>query len=122
MAIWKDVNGDFVVWDLTKMPHLLVAGQTASWKSVWMNGFIISMLYKFSPSDLKMILIDPKMVELSVYNWIPHLLTPVITNPDKALNALKWCVAEMLRRYDLAKSVNARNLWEYNEKMTKDKK
>lgn len=104
------------------MPHLLVAGQTASGKSVGMNGFIVSMLYKFSPSELKMIMIDPKMVELSIYNGIPHLLTPVITNPDKALNALKWAVAEMLRRYDLATAVNARNLKEYNAKMDDDKK
>lgn len=122
IAIWKDVNGDIVVWDLTKMPHLLVAGQTASGKSVWMNGFIISMLYTFTPSELKLIMIDPKMVELSIYNGIPHLLTPVITNSDKALNALKWAVAEMLRRYDLATAVNARNLKEYNEKVEKDKK
>lgn len=120
IAIWKDVSWNVVVWDLVKMPHLLVAWQTASWKSVWMNGFIISMLYKFSPSELKMIMVDPKRVELSVYNGIPHLLTPVITNPDKALNALKWCVAEMLRRYDLATKVNARNLKEYNDKMTRD--
>jgi S-DNA-T family DNA segregation ATPase FtsK/SpoIIIE len=82
-----------------------------------MNGFLVSLLYKFSPSELKMIMVDPKRVELSVYNGIPHLLTPVITNPDKALNALKWCVAEMLRRYDLATSVNARNLREYNAKV-----
>ena len=122
IAIWKDVSWDIVVWDLTKMPHLLVAWQTASWKSVWMNWFIISMLYKFSPSELKMILIDPKMVELSIYNWIPHLLTPVITSPDKALNSLKWAVAEMLRRYDLAKSKNARNLKEYNDKVSKGEK
>lgn len=122
IAIWKDVNGDIIVWDLTKMPHLLVAWQTASGKSVWMNGFIISMLYKFSPSELKMILIDPKMVELSIYNGIPHLLTPVITNSDKALNALKWAVAEMLRRYDLAKALNARNLKEYNAKVKKEEK
>ncbi len=120
LAIWKDVSGNIVVGDLVKMPHLLVAWQTASWKSVWMNGFIISLLYKFSPSELKMIMVDPKRVELSVYNGIPHLLTPVITNPDKALNALKWCVAEMIRRYDLATKVNARNLKEYNEKMWKD--
>lgn len=119
IAVWKDVNWDVIVWDLTKMPHLLVAGQTASWKSVWINGFIISMLYKFSPSELKMIMIDPKMVELSIYNWIPHLLTPVITNADKALNSLKWWVAEMLRRYDLAKNVNARNFKEYNSKVDK---
>ncbi|MDD2907325.1 MAG: DNA translocase FtsK [Candidatus Gracilibacteria bacterium] len=122
IAIGKDVSGNIVVGDLVKMPHLLVAGQTASGKSVGMNGFIISMLYKFSPSELKMILIDPKRVELSVYNGIPHLLTPVITNPDKALNALKWCVAEMLRRYDLATKVNARNLVEFNAKVKKEEK
>lgn len=122
IAVWKDVNWDVIVWDLTKMPHLLVAGQTASWKSVWINWFIISMLYKFSPSELKMIMIDPKMVELSIYNWIPHLLTPVITNADKALNSLKWWVAEMLRRYDLAKNVNARNFKEYNLKVSKEEK
>ncbi|MBW7955037.1 DNA translocase FtsK [Candidatus Gracilibacteria bacterium] len=122
IAVGKDVSGDIIVGDLTKMPHLLVAGQTSSGKSVGMNGFIISMLYKFSPSELKMILIDPKMVELSIYNGIPHLLTPVITNPDKALNSLKWAVAEMLRRYDLAKSKNARNLKEYNAKVKKDEK
>ncbi len=122
IALWKDVSWDIVVWDLTKMPHLLVAWQTWSGKSVWMNWFLISMLYKFSPSELKIIMVDPKRVELSVYNWIPHLLTPVITNPDKALNALKWCVAEMLRRYDLATSVNARNLKEYNAKVEKDKR
>jgi len=120
LALWKDVSWNIIVWDLVKMPHLLVAWQTASWKSVWMNGFIISMLYKFSPSELKMIMVDPKRVELSIYNGIPHLYTPVITNPDKALNALKWCVAEMLRRYDLATKVNARNLKEYNEKMNKE--
>lgn len=122
IAVWKDVSWNIIVWDLTKMPHLLVAGQTASWKSVWMNGFIVSMLYKFSPSELKLIMVDPKRVELSVYNWIPHLLSPVITNADKALNALKWCVAEMLRRYDLATKVNARNLQEYNQKVAKDEK
>ncbi len=122
LAIWKDVNGDIVVWDLTKMPHLLVAWQTASGKSVGMNGFILSMLYTFTPSELKLIMIDPKMVELSIYNGIPHLLTPVITNSDKALNALKWAVAEMLRRYDLATAVNARNLKEYNAKVEKEKK
>lgn len=122
IALWKDVSWNIVVWDLAKMPHLLVAWQTWSGKSVWMNGFLISMLYKFSPSELKMIMVDPKRVELSVYNWIPHLLTPVITNPDKALNALKWCVAEMLRRYDLATQVWARNLKEYNVKVEKEKR
>ena len=87
-----------------------------------MNGFLVSMLYRFSPSELKMIMIDPKRVELSVYNGIPHLLTPVITNPSKAVNALKWCVAEMLRRYDMATSVNARNLPEYNKKVAKSER
>jgi len=122
LALWKDVSGNIVVWDLAKMPHLLIAGQTGSGKSVWMNWFLISMLYKFSPTELKFIMIDPKRVELSVYNGIPHLLTPVITNPDKALNSLKWCVAEMLRRYDLAVQKKARNLWEYNEKVSKDER
>ncbi len=122
IAIWKNVNWEIILWDLTKMPHLLVAGQTASWKSVWINGFILSMLYKFSPSELKFIMIDPKRVELSIYNWIPHLLTPVITNPDKALNSLKWAIAEMLKRFDLATSINAKNIKEYNEKIEKSKK
>jgi S-DNA-T family DNA segregation ATPase FtsK/SpoIIIE len=122
IAIWKDVNWELIVWDLAEMPHLLVAWQTKSGKSVWMNWFLISLLYKFSPSELKMIMIDPKQVELSVYDWIPHLLTPVITNPDKALNSLKWSVAEMLRRYDLAKKVWARNLQEYNENVWKEEK
>lgn len=122
IAVGKDVSGSLIFGDLTKMPHLLVAGQTASGKSVGMNGFLLSMLYKFSPSELKMIMVDPKRVELSVYNGIPHLLTPVITNPEKALNALKWAVAEMLRRYDLATKVNARNLGEYNAKVSKSEK
>jgi len=122
LALWKDVSWNIMVWDLAKMPHLLIAWQTGSGKSVWMNGFLISMLYKFWPSELKFIMIDPKRVELSVYNGIPHLLTPVITNPDKALNSLKWCVAEMLRRYDLAVAKKARNLQEYNAKVSKDEK
>ena len=122
IAIGKNVNGEPIVWDLAKMPHLLVAGQTGSGKSVGMNGFLVSMLYKFSPSELKLIMVDPKRVELSVYNGIPHLLTPVITNPDKALNSLKWCVAEMLRRYDLATQKNARNLKEYNAKVVKSER
>lgn len=122
LAVWKDVSWNTIVWDLTAMPHLLVAWQTASGKSVWVNGFIVSMLYKFSPSELKFIMIDPKRVELSVYNGIPHLLSPVITNADKALNSLKWSVAEMLRRYDLATKVNAKNLQEYNAKVQKSER
>ncbi|MCH2188921.1 DNA translocase FtsK [Candidatus Gracilibacteria bacterium] len=122
IAIGKNVNGDAIIGDLTKMPHMLVAGQTGSGKSVGMNGFLVSMLYKFSPSELKMIMVDPKRVELSIYNGIPHLLTPVITNPDKALNALKWCVAEMLRRYDLETQLNVRNIKEYNAKVAKSER
>jgi S-DNA-T family DNA segregation ATPase FtsK/SpoIIIE len=105
-----------------KMPHLLIAGQTGSGKSVGMNGFILSLLYKNSPDMLRMIMIDPKRVELGMYNGIPHLLTPVINDPEKALNSLKWSVAEMLRRYDVLQVARARNLGEYNEKMgRKDK-
>jgi len=122
LALGKDVSWNMIVWDLATMPHLLIAGQTGSGKSVWMNGFLISLLYKYAPTDLKMIMVDPKRVELSVYNGIPHLLTPVITNPDKALNSLKWCVAEMLRRYDLETQVKARNIKEYNEKVSKEEK
>ncbi|MCP4523810.1 MAG: DNA translocase FtsK [Candidatus Gracilibacteria bacterium] len=122
LALGKDVSGNMIVGDLATMPHLLIAGQTGSGKSVGMNGFLMSLLYKFSPSDLKMIMVDPKRVELSIYNGIPHLLTPVITNPDKALNSLKWCVAEMLRRYDLETQMKARNIAEYNEKVSDEEK
>ncbi len=104
------------------MPHLLIAGQTGSGKSVGMNGFILSLLYKNTPSDLRMIMIDPKQVELGNYDGIPHLLTPVINSPDKALNSLKWAVAEMERRYSALKPTRARNLAEYNAKVgPKDK-
>lgn len=121
-ALGKDINGDFVVGDLTKMPHLLIAGQTGSGKSVGMNGIILSLLYKNSPSDLRMIMVDPKRVELGVYDGIPHLLTPVISESDKALNALKWAVAEMIRRYDNFKSARVRNIAEFNEKVEKKKR
>lgn len=119
LALGKDINGDFIVGDLAKMPHLLIAGQTGSGKSVGMNGFILSMLYKNTPSELRMIMVDPKQVELGIYDGIPHLLTPVINSPDKALNALKWSVAEMERRLTIFKWVNARNLEEFNAKVTK---
>lgn len=121
-ALGKDINGDFVVGDLAKMPHLLIAGQTGSGKSVGMNGIILSLLYKNSPSDLRMIMIDPKRVELGVYDGIPHLLTPVISESEKALNALKWAVAEMIRRYDNFKNARVRNVAEYNEKVEKKKR
>lgn len=117
LAIGKDINGDFIVGDLAKMPHLLIAGQTGSGKSVGMNGFILSLLYKNTPSELRMIMVDPKQVELGIYDGIPHLLTPVINSPDKALNALKWGVAEMERRYSTLKPLNVRNLEEYNAKV-----
>lgn len=104
------------------MPHLLIAGQTGSGKSVGMNGFLISLLLRNSPAELRMIMVDPKRVELGVYNGIPHLLAPVINHPDKALNALKWCVAEMIRRYDLLTEARARNLGEYNAKVGKEEK
>ncbi len=117
LAIGKDINGEFIVGDLAKMPHLLIAGQTGSGKSVGMNGFILSLLYKNTPSDLRMIMIDPKQVELGIYDGIPHLLTPVINSPEKALNALKWWVAEMERRYSTLKPMNVRNLEEYNAKV-----
>ena len=122
VVLGKDINGDYIVTDLAKMPHLLVAGQTGSGKSVGMNGFILSLLYKNSPSTLRMIMIDPKRVELGVYDGIPHLLTPVINEPDKALNALKWAVAEMIRRYDVLKAARVRNLGEYNEKVDRKSK
>ncbi len=122
MAVGKDINGEYIVADMGKMPHLLIAGQTGSGKSVGMNGFILSLLYKNSPDMLRMIMIDPKRVELGMYNGIPHLLTPVINDPEKALNSLKWSVAEMLRRYDVLQVARARNLGEYNEKVgRKDK-
>jgi len=122
MAVGKDINGEYIVADMGKMPHLLIAGQTGSGKSVGMNGFILSLLYKNSPDMLRMIMVDPKRVELGIYNGIPHLLTPVINDPEKALNALKWSVAEMLRRYDVLQTARARNLGEYNEKVTRKDK
>lgn len=122
MAVGKDINGEYVVADMGKMPHLLIAGQTGSGKSVGMNGFILSLLYKNSPDMLRMIMVDPKRVELGIYNGIPHLLTPVINDPEKALNALKWSVAEMLRRYDVLQVARARNLGEYNEKISRKDK
>ncbi len=118
LAVGKDINGEFIVGDLAKMPHLLIAWQTGSGKSVGMNGFILSLLYKNTPSELRMIMVDPKQVELWVYDGIPHLLTPVINSPEKALNALKWWVAEMERRYSTLKPVGARNLDEYNAKVS----
>lgn len=122
LCVGLGIAGDTIVSDLKDMPHLLIAGQTGSGKSVGMNGFLISLLLRNSPAELRMIMIDPKRVELGVYNGIPHLLAPVINHPDKALNALRWCVAEMIRRYDLLNETRTRNLAEYNAKATKDEK
>jgi S-DNA-T family DNA segregation ATPase FtsK/SpoIIIE len=122
MCVGSGIAGDPIVCDLKEMPHLLIAGQTGSGKSVGMNGFLISLLLRNSPAELRMIMIDPKRVELGVYNGIPHLLAPVINHPDKALNALKWSVAEMIRRYDLLTEVRCRNLGEYNAKVSNEEK
>jgi S-DNA-T family DNA segregation ATPase FtsK/SpoIIIE len=114
-AVGKDIAGAPIVASLDKMPHVLVAGQTNSGKSVMINTLLTSLLYKNSPSDLKLILVDPKHVELSFYNDIPHLLTPVITEPEKCISALKWAVAEMERRYRTMAEAGKRNITEYNQ-------
>jgi S-DNA-T family DNA segregation ATPase FtsK/SpoIIIE len=114
LPLGRDVSGSAVVADLSSMPHLLIAGATGAGKSVGMNGFIISLLYQNSPEHLKMIMIDPKRVELASFNSIPHLLTPVITDPEKASLALKWAVAEMNRRYQLCAEAKHRNITDYN--------
>ncbi|HSX31294.1 MAG TPA: DNA translocase FtsK 4TM domain-containing protein [Candidatus Saccharimonadales bacterium] len=114
-AIGKDIAGKPVIADLRRMPHVLVAGQTGSGKSVMINDILTSLLYRNSPSDLKLILVDPKRVELTPYNDIPHLLTPVITEPEKCISALKWAVAEMERRYRTLEEHKKRNIGEYNE-------
>lgn len=113
-VIGKDISGQPIVGDLAKMPHLLVAGQTGSGKSVMINDILTSLLYRNSPSDLKLILVDPKQVELTPYNDIPHLLTPVINEPEKCISALKWAVAEMERRLKTMAEVGRRNIAEYN--------
>ena len=118
LALGKDVSGQTVVSDLAKMPHLLVAGTTGSGKSVAINTMILSMLYKASPDQVRMIMVDPKMLELSVYEGIPHLLTPVVTDMKEAQNALRWAVAEMERRYKLMSKVGVRNLAGFNQKIT----
>lgn len=117
MGLGKDISGHAVVVDLAKMPHLLVAGTTGSGKSVGLNAMLLSLLYKATPKQLRMIMIDPKMLELAIYDGIPHLLTPVVTDMKDAANALRWCVAEMERRYKLMAALGVRNITGYNQKV-----
>jgi DNA segregation ATPase FtsK/SpoIIIE, S-DNA-T family len=120
-CLGKDIAGNCVVSDLSKMPHMLIAGATGSGKSVCINTLIISLLYKYSPEDVKLLMIDPKVVELSVYNGIPHLLIPVVTDPKKAAAALNWAVNEMTRRYKMFAENNVRNIESYNDLFSKGK-
>ena len=114
-AVGKDIGGASIVGDIAKLPHMLIAGTTGSGKSVCMNSLIVSLLYKASPDQVKLIMIDPKMVELGVYNGIPHLLIPVVTDPKKAAGSLQWAVTEMMRRYRMMADAGVRNLEEYNK-------
>ncbi|WP_297631335.1 DNA translocase FtsK [uncultured Clostridium sp.] len=119
IALGKDIGGECVVGDLSKMPHTLIAGATGSGKSVCINTLIVSLLYKYSPDEVKLLMVDPKVVELSVYNGIPHLLIPVVTEPKKAAAALNWAVNEMTRRYKLFADSGARNIDSYNQLFNK---
>ena len=121
VAFGKDIGGNVVVGDIAKMPHVLIAGSTGSGKSVCINTIIVSILYKAKPDEVKLIMIDPKVVELSVYNGIPHLLIPVVTDPKRAAGALNWAVGEMMRRYSLFAQTATRNLEGYNNLMQKNK-
>ncbi len=118
-GLGKDIAGNVIVKDIAKMPHLLIAGATGSGKSVCINTLIMSILYKSAPEDVRLIMVDPKVVELSVYNGIPHLLVPVVTEPDKAAGALNWAVSEMMDRYDKFAKMGTRNLEGYNRKIQK---
>ncbi len=122
LALGKDISGQVVTADLGKMPHLLVAGTTGSGKSVGVNSMLVSLLYKATPNDVRMILIDPKMLELNVYDGIPHLLAPVVTDMSEAANALRWCVGEMERRYALMAEFKVRNITGFNKKIAEAEK
>jgi S-DNA-T family DNA segregation ATPase FtsK/SpoIIIE len=117
LALGKDIGGQAVVADLARMPHLLIAGTTGSGKSVAINAMVLSLLYKASPEHVRLIMIDPKMLELSVYEGIPHLLAPVVTDMKEAANALRWCVAEMERRYSLLAALGVRHISGYNRRV-----
>ncbi|MCR4608000.1 MAG: DNA translocase FtsK, partial [Oscillospiraceae bacterium] len=117
-AIGKDIGGNCIVGNISKLPHMLIAGTTGSGKSVCMNSLILSLLYKAAPDEVKMIMIDPKMVELGIYNGIPHLYVPVVTDPKKAAGALQWSVVEMLKRYRLFSEAGVRDLATYNSRVT----
>src|SRR6202167_232602 len=117
LALGKDIGGVPVVADLARMPHLLIAGTTGSGKSVGINAMVLSLIYKATPEHVRMIMIDPKMLELSVYEGIPHLLSPVVTDMKQAANALRWCVAEMERRYQLMSALGVRNIGGFNRKV-----
>ena len=116
-AVGKDIGGNCIVGNIARLPHMLIAGTTGSGKSVCMNSIIISLLYKASPDDVKLIMVDPKMVELGIYNGIPHLLIPVVTDPKKAAGSLQWAVAEMMRRYKAMSDMGVRDLESYNSIM-----
>ena len=117
-AVGKDIGGSAIVGNIAKMPHMLIAGTTGSGKSVCMNSIIISLLYKSAPEDVKLIMVDPKMVELGIYNGIPHLLIPVVTDPKKAAGSLQWAVTEMMRRYKMMSDLGVRDLESYNSIVT----
>ncbi len=119
LSLGKDISGVPTIADLAKMPHLLVAGTTGSGKSVGVNAMLLSILYKSTPADVRLVLIDPKMLELSIYEGIPHLLTPVVTDMKDAANALRWCVAEMERRYQVMAALGVRNIGGFNNKVEK---
>ena len=118
-AVGKDIGGKCIVGNIAKLPHLLIAGTTGSGKSVCTNSLIISLLYKASPEEVRLIMVDPKMVELGIYNGIPHLLIPVVTDPKKAAGALQWAVTEMMKRYRMFAEVGVRDLASYNAKAAK---